>query len=577
MHFDVFTIAALVREFNEILVGGKVQDTLELGSEALGLEIYAAHQRQYLIVSADQQTARVHLVRERVRRGVENPSPIGLMLRRYVEGGRFVSASQPDWERVMRLEFVGAEGALTLIAEPMERRGNILLLRDGIIMDCVRRVGADENRFRVSLPGHPYNPPPPQSLKRAPTTLTLADLSERLDADPGKLAWRVLTESLLGFSPTLAKEVIYRAAGRVDGVRAGDVSTRALLGVIDGLVGALMAGQFTPGVCRQNGAITAFAAYELTFLPGWEKRESMSAALADYYGAPVGEEAYENAKAPVRAQLNEALEKVSRRVESLQQQTRDDRERERLRQSGELILAYQYQVGKGQTMLSAQYDFDAPPLEIAIDPRLTSVENAKAYFERYEKAKRAAAEIPALLKAAQAELDYLRQLDTDVTLAANYPEIGEVQEILQAHGYWRGARHAHPRGGKSAPLKIATGEGFVIWVGRNSRQNDEVTFGKGRPEDIWLHARGVPGAHVIIKSGGRSVPLGVLQRAANLAAYYSASRAEGRVLVDVTERRHVRKMRGGKAGMVTYRNEQPMEAIPAEAKTEKADTTTTPR
>jgi len=109
---------------------------------------------------------------------------------------------------------------------------------------------------------------------------------------------------------------------------------------------------------------------------------------------------------------------------------------------------------------------------------------------------------------------------------------------------------------------VDTPEGFTIWVGRNSRQNDLVTFGKGAPDDLWLHARGVPGAHVIIRSEGRPVPDPVIRRAAELAAYFSAARAEGRVLVDVTARRYVRKIKGGRPGMVTYRNEQPIEVTP---------------
>jgi len=138
-----------------------------------------------------------------------------------------------------------------------------------------------------------------------------------------------------------------------------------------------------------------------------------------------------------------------------------------------------------------------------------------------------------------------------------------VQDALQANGYWRGPRTARPKGGKSGPLKVTTSEGIVIWVGRNARQNEEVTFGKGKPEDLWLHTHGFPGAHVIIKSEGRTISASVIQQAASLAAYYSAARSEGHVLVDVTERRHVRKIKGGKPGMVTYRNESPVDAVPA--------------
>jgi predicted ribosome quality control (RQC) complex YloA/Tae2 family protein len=564
MNFDVFTIAAVTAELNALLYNGRVQDTLELGDDAIGLEIYSSHARHYLYLSAHPQLARLHLVPERLRRGVENPSPLGLMLRRYLEGSRFIGATQPAWERVVHLSFTGSEGAFTLIAEPMERRSNLLLVQNGQILDCLRRIGADENRVRVSLPAHPYVPPPPQAFKRDPSALSLPLLTELLENDPAKLAWRVLTEKLLGFSPMLAKEAVFRAAKRLD-CRAAECDAGALLSAIQDLIGALLQKRFAPHVCEQDGQIIAYAAYPIAHLPNAQPAESISAALNAFYGAPIGEAAYANAKKPIQAQLDEAIEKVARRLDALRRSQRDQAECERLRQCGELILAYQYQLARGQTSFSAQYDFDAPPLDIALDPTLTPLENAQRYFEQYEKAKRAIAEVPRLIAEAERELDFLRQLETDLALAANYPEIGEVQDALQANGYWRGKPSARLRSGKSAPLKVSTPEGFTIWIGRNARQNEEVTFGKGSPEDLWLHARGVPGAHVIVKSGGRSVPNAVILRAASLAAHYSAARDQAYVPVDITERRYVRKIKGGKPGMVTYRNESTLSVPPQPA------------
>src|SRR5258706_13460901 len=139
MNFDVFTLSAVVDELTATLYGGRVQDSLEIGNDALGLEIYANHTRHYLMISADPQEARIHLVADRVRRGVENPSPLGLMLRRNIEGADLIALRQPAWERIIHLDFEGAEGVFTLIVEPMERRSNILLVREGQIMDCLRR------------------------------------------------------------------------------------------------------------------------------------------------------------------------------------------------------------------------------------------------------------------------------------------------------------------------------------------------------------------------------------------------------------------------------------------------------
>jgi predicted ribosome quality control (RQC) complex YloA/Tae2 family protein len=161
----------------------------------------------------------------------------------------------------------------------------------------------------------------------------------------------------------------------------------------------------------------------------------------------------------------------------------------------------------------------------------------------------------------------LAQLGTDLELATNWPEIDEVQQVLQAKGYWRGKPAQRVAGGgKSAPLRRVTPEGFVIWVGRNSRQNEIVTFDKGSPNDLWLHARDVPGAHVIIKTDGRPVPESVIERGAAVAAYYSAKQNEAKVLVDVTYRRYVKKIKGAGPGMVTYRNEETHTATPCSEK-----------
>ncbi len=563
MNFDAITIMALVQELNAILVGGRIQDTVQVDDDSFGFEIYAGHQRHYLVMSAHQQFARVHLAAEKLRRGVQTPSPLGLLLRRYAESARIEDVRQPAWERMVIFDLDGPEGVFELIVEPMERRANILLVRDDqTIVECIRRVGPQDNRQRISLPGQPYNPPPPQKLKRDPHTLTLTLLGDMLDAEPGERTRELLTKRLLGFSPQIAKEAVFRAAGGIN-VRAGDTSARTLLGVIEELFGAFEAGDWHPGVVVDDPVVSAFSVYPLTFVGGWTPTDSVSQALERYFGPLVGEDAYDAARKPVQAVLDEAKTRVGKKLDALRRSLQDEAALEHLRQSGELLLAYQYTLRSGQTVLRAQYEVDGPELEIELDPALTPLDNAKRYFEKYEKAKRARAGVPELVDATAQELAYLLQLEIDLALAANWPEIGEVQDALQRNGYWRGPRVAQPGGSKSGPLKVTLDAGWVIWVGRNARQNEQVTFDKGGPSDLWLHAHGVPGAHVIVKSNGQNVPDGVIRRAAEIAAYYSGSRTDARVLVDVTSRKYVRKIKGGKPGMVTYRNESPVQVTPA--------------
>ncbi len=562
MNFDAVTIMALLGELGATLSGGRVQDTLEVDEESIGLEIYANHQRHYLLLSAHQQFARVHLSSEKLRRGVEAPSPLGLLLRRYVEGAWISAVRQPPWERVLIFDLEGPQGVFSLIAEPMERRANLLLVRDdGIIVECIRRVGPQENRVRVSLPGKPYQPPPPQRLKRDPLALTLTLLGDMLDNEPGARAREILTRRVLGISPLVGKEIVFRATGGIN-TKAADTSARALLAAIGELFGTFREGAWQPGTVEEEGSVIAYAAYPITHLPGWTPASSMSDAVARYYGPLVGVDAYTAGKRPVAEAIVEARTRVAKKLESLRGSLQDDAAFEHLRHSGELLLAYQYTLAPGARELRAAYDVDGPELIIALDPALSPLENAKRYFEKYEKAKRARSGVPVLVAAAEQELAYLDQLAIDLEMARNWPDIGEVQEALQRSGYWRGPRTAGPRGGASAPLRVTTESGAVIWVGRNARQNDIVTFDRGGPGDLWLHARGVPGAHVIIKAGAGDVPDAVIQRAAEIAAYYSAARGEARALVDVTRRKYVRKIKGGKPGMVTYRNEQPIEVTP---------------
>lgn len=563
MNLDAFTLSALVDEFMDVLVGGRIQDVLDTDQTGIGLEIYASHRRHYLYLSADPQSPRVHIVPERLRRGLSKPTQLGLLFRSHVEGGILTHVSQPRWERILQLEVEGPAGAVTIIAEPMERRSNLLLIDDaGMILDCIRRVGPNENRYRVSLPGKPYIPPPPQEGKLEPAQADAAALKGLFEAntDPKRKPAQILSAGIFGVSPLIAREILYRSGWTPD---QQTIDFERLSEAVAEVVSPLLRREWQPGIVETESGVAAFSAFHLKHMEGWRPVTSMSEALNAYYTEPSGFDAYKAGKQPVMEAIREAEAKLNARLASLQRSMTDDTERERLRQSGELILAYQYALTQGQTELIAQYDAESEPLTIALEADLAPVENAQRYFDRYNRAKRALDDVPRLIAETEAELAQIRQLAVDLDLAASWPDIDEVQQQLQAGGHWRGpARPRTTAAQKSAPLRIVTESGFVIWVGRNSRQNEQVTFEKAGPFDLWLHARGVPGAHVIIRLEGRQPPEDVIERAASLAAHYSARRSDSRVEVDVTERRHVRKIKGGGPGQVTYRNETTRTAVP---------------
>jgi predicted ribosome quality control (RQC) complex YloA/Tae2 family protein len=565
MYFDALTMAAVADELRAQILGGRVQKVLLPDDLSIGMEIYAHRERRYFLASAHPEHARLHLTAEKLRRGTEKTTPLLLLLRKYVRGGRIAAIEQPPFERVLHIRVQHPEGNTTLIVEVMGRYSNIVLVAEeggcAQILECVKRVGPEMSRYRTILPQQFYVPPPPQP-KLAPTDVTELRLRGILaDASPESLIWRALVGGIGGVSPLVAREVVYRATGEAEAAVSQMTKISPLLETFQEMLMPVWEHRWQPSIVKRDERVVAFAPYPLTQYGNWEEVESISQAVEAYYGQMVGEGAYATAKRGVRDAILRAKDRVRRKQEALERSRVSQAQVEELRLKGEMILAYAHRIEPGQQELTAPLGPNEPPLLIALDPRLSPVENAQRYFKRYKKAKSAAEEIPALLQRAELEMRYLDQLETDLDLAANRPEIQEVEASLAEAGYIREKRRKQ-KVGRSQPLTVNSQDGLIILVGKNSRQNEEVTFRRAAPGDLWLHVRGVPGAHVIVKTGGREVPEATLRQAAQLAAYYSQARGSARVAVDYTERRYVRRIKGAAPGLVSYTQEKTIRIAP---------------
>jgi predicted ribosome quality control (RQC) complex YloA/Tae2 family protein len=505
----------------------------------------------------------VHLTETKLRRGVETPSPLLLLLRKHVRGGRVTAVRWPQFERILEIEFEKVN-KYTLIVEAMGRHSNLILVgEDGSVLDSIKRVGPRLSRVRPILPGWAYKRPPPQT-KLDPADVGAADLETMVAASKSaQPVWRVLVSGIRAVSPLLAREIVARATGRAETkVRDLDNAASQFPALLEALHNALIhvwEQDWQPHVALDEGEVTAYAPYALTQYAEVEAVESIGAAIDRYYHASRPGASYAVAKGRVQALLDEAHKRATSRQRALRRQLVPQEELDRLRLSGEMILAYAHAVQPGDTRLEAQVELEGPPLVIALDAKLGAVENAQAYFERYQKAKAAGAEIPRRLRRAEHELAYLDQLQSDLALASNRPDIEEVRTALVEAEYAPPPKGPKPQRGQ--PLRVATDEGPIILVGRSARQNHQVTFRRAGPDDLWLHAVDVPGSHVVILSGGRPVSEAVLHRAATLAAQHSAAQGEAGVLVAYTQRRYVRPIRGGRPGMVTFRREQTIRIV----------------
>ncbi|MCX7838424.1 MAG: NFACT family protein [Anaerolineae bacterium] len=539
--FDAVTLAAVTDELNEKILRGRVQDIVQLDAFSFGLEIYAHHARHYLYLTAHPTDARIHLVAQKLRGGGMNPTPLLLLLRKYAENAFITSITQLPNERVLKIQFDHArEGITTLVVETIGRYSNIILLdADGIVLDALKRISADINRARVTLPRHPYVPPPPQA-KLAPNALTVADLTRLLATNPRAPLRQTLVNSIAGVSPLLAREIAFRVAGDCDAL--GDAThARTILDTLRALTHA----PWQPCVAFEDDEPAAFAPYLITHSSNHQIFDSISAAIETFYGTP---EAYAALKEQWRAQLIEARERLIRKRESLAEALPRAEDVERLRLCGEMILAHAHQIERGQERL----EIGDWGLEIALKPNLTAVENAQEFFKEYRRQKDALARVPALLASTNLEIEYAEQMLNDLELAETRAEIDAVVAAAREAGLLPPAKR-RVKVSPSVPRAFVSRDGFTILVGRNARQNDELTFRRARPDDLWLHARGVAGAHVIIVHAGREIPESTIQEAAALAARYSAARDDAHVDVLVARRREVQRVRGGKPGMVTVR------------------------
>jgi predicted ribosome quality control (RQC) complex YloA/Tae2 family protein len=558
MYFDAITLTAVADELRETLVGGRVQAVLQPDEFSIGLEVYAGRERRYLLASAHPQHARVHFVAGKLRRGTEKPSPFLLILRKYVRGGRVRDIDQPSFERVLRISIDHPdEGTTTLVIEVMGKYSNLVFVAaDEIILGCLKPIGPQLNRYRVTLPKRPYVPPPPQE-KTSPVSLTpklLRDLFAKLPDDT--TLWQALVRGVTGTSPLLAREVAFRATGRPD----VPISTLAATDyVCRELADLWRLRPWQPSVAKDGEHIVAFAPYRLAQYRQVEPASSISQAVESYFAQTIGADAYAGAKTALRRIIDVARERELRRREALTRALAEAESAEQLRADGELVLAYAATIAPGQSELVVE--FDGSRRRITLDPKLTPVENAQMYFRDYKKAKAATREVPPLLERTEVELRYLDQLATDLDLASNGEEIQEVEAALAEAGHLPKPRR-RVKVAPSKPLTLQSVDGFAVLIGRNARQNEEVTFGRGTPGDLWLHARGAPGAHVVVKSGSHDVPLSTIRQAAAWAAYFSAARDSTRVSVDYTRREHVRRIKGAKPGLVTYSHETTLAVKP---------------
>ena len=433
----------------------------------------------------------------------------------------------------------------------MGRTCNLYLLgADNRILDCLRRIGIDEHIKRPALPGLYYQDPEPVT-KEDPLQ---ADFSELLQKPGADLLCDRLMDTLGGLSPLVCREAALYAAGdtqaRLENGNIPEISEKLRVFFQKNLE--------DPTPCfypDRDGTPKQYAFCPILQYGSYQTADSFGALLDACYTLRDRKEAMRQKGQAIRKTVSNLLSRTVRKIAVQEKELTATYNRERLRQLGDIVTANLHRINRGQTVLTAEdfYDENMAEIEIALSPLLSPQQNAAKFYKDYTRMKNAEKELTHQIQLGRQETEYLRSVLEELDRALTDGELEEIRRELQDGGYLRPDNSKkRMKQAKLPPMRFESTDGYPIYVGRNNRQNEELTFRLARKDDIWFHAQKVHGSHVIISCGGTTPPDDTVTQAAQLAAYYAETAGGQNIPVDVTPVKQVKKPPNAKPGMVIY-------------------------
>lgn len=574
MAFDGITVANIVKELGDTLKDGGISRITQPEKDELQILVKSHRKPCILQISASASLPLIYLTQKKKEAPITAPN-FCMLLRKHLQGGQILSVTQPSLERVVIFEIshrdeLGDLKTKKLIVELMGKYSNIIFTDDqNTIIDSIKRVPANMSSVREVLPGRTWFIPGADK-KLNPLTVTDAQFQTAMEGAAQNLT-KGLYGTFTGFSPAAAEEFCAEAA--VDPRKGWKDLTKseqeALTRVVLSRMAEVSAGSFLPNMVEQNGEPVEFSSLPLKLYQDDQHQlityESVSELLESFYGKKEAVNRIRQKSADLRHLVSNALDRTNKKFQLQNKQMDSTRRREKYRIWGEMLNTYGYEVEEGAKSLTCINYYDNQEITVPLDPTMTAQENAQKYFARYNKLKRTAGALTSQLEETENDRDQLEAILTSIDLAENESDLSEIRKELQDFGYVQ--KHAAVKKGlrreaKSAPYCYESSDGFRILVGKNNYQNEQLSFKLADGNDWWFHAKGMPGSHVIVRSGGKDVPDRTFEEAGALAAYYSFGRKAPKVEVDYTLKRNLRKKNGGKPGFVIYHTNYSLVAVP---------------
>ena len=570
MSMDGLSLYSAMNELNKRLAGGKIDKIQQTDKEELLLMVRSLGQTYRLLINASAADNRVQLTELKKQAPSEAPM-FCMLLRKRIAGGKIVRFEQERLDRVLKISIetyndLGDLSVFALYCELMGKHSNIILANEkGVIVDAIKHVGLGMSSVRFVMPGLEYSAPPAQD-KQDPSKASADDFSMAMCMVGMSIA-KALSNAFFGLSPAVAAQLVARYTDKTECTQLSEAERKELAERL-----AAFYADMAQGKEKASAVLNALgeteAVYPFAIAGGGIKLyDSIGEALDGLYINSDRREWAKRHGASARKVLQNNIERCEKKLALYADALNSGEQMEKCRLYGELLTANLHSLKSG-TDTAAVDNYYADPVEriaIPLDRQLTPGENAQRYYKKYQKLK--AARDMAIVQREQtlSELNYLEgQLD-NLTKCTAENELSELIEELKEQGYIK-----RDKGGKkkmklaaSKPMHFVSSTGADIYVGKNNRQNDELTLHFASPNDIWMHTKNIPGSHVIVK-GASEQDTATMTEAALLAAYYSRARGSENVAVDYTPRKYVKKPAGAKPGMVIYTTNKTAYVTPSE-------------
>jgi predicted ribosome quality control (RQC) complex YloA/Tae2 family protein len=571
MALDGITIAALTNELNSTLVSGRIVKIAQPENDELLLTIKIFNKQIRLSISSDASLPLMYLTED------NKPSPLTapgfcMVLRKHLNNAKILNIFQPSLERIVNIELehyneMGDLCKKYLIIELMGKHSNIIFTDDNYkIIDSIKRIPASISSVREVLPGRDYFIPDTLH-KHNPTECSYDMFKNLLTNSDARNTSSALLATFTGISPIIAEEISHRA--NIDSAlpisTLDNHSFDSLYKSFSEIMSLIKDASYNPVIYYRHNKPIEFNSFPLVIYSNdhdISNYSNISSVICDFYKEKNQYTRIKQKSVDLRRIVTSTLEKDYKKYELQLKQLKDTEKRDKFKVYGELITTYGYQLSEGEASLTCTNYYTDEEITIPLDRTISPMDNAKKYFDKYNKLKRTANALGDIIKETEDEIAHLESISNAMDIATTEDDLKEIKEEMILAGYIK--RKGKDKKDKyiSKPLHFISSDGFHMYVGKNNIQNEELTFKVANGGDLWFHSKSFPGSHVIVKTDGKDIPDNTYEEAAKLAAFYSKGKNQDKVEIDYIERKHVKKVAGSKPGFVIYHTHYSMAIEP---------------